>query len=129
MDPTTLQAAHDCFKGLRRATRILIRHARNLRRMKYGKTLLRIFAKKPRAALNSIIRTLEGTLDNPTLPTNISVLRDETSMRLLITLAEVIAKLEKLETPALSPDPILPPGHHSHGSVTFVYPRPPRFRC
>ncbi len=29
-----------CFKGLRKATRLLIRHARNLRRQKYGKDLI-----------------------------------------------------------------------------------------
>jgi hypothetical protein len=46
MDPTTLQATHDCFGGLRKATRLLIRHARNLRRLKYGKALLRTFVKK-----------------------------------------------------------------------------------
>ena len=40
--PSKLQA---CFKGLRRATRILLRHARNLRRLRYGKTLLHLFVK------------------------------------------------------------------------------------
>ncbi len=93
MDSATIQAAHDCFKGLRRATRLLIRHERNLRRLKYGKALLRLFAKKPSAALKSILRTSEGTSDNPILPTDLSVLRDETSGRLLTTPAEVIAQL------------------------------------
>ena len=110
MDPTTLQAAHDCFRGLMKATRPLIRHARNLRHLKYGKALLRIFVKKPSAALKSILCTSEGTLDNLTLPTDLSVLRDETSGRLLTTLAKVIAQLEKLETTALSPDPTLSSG-------------------
>jgi hypothetical protein len=91
MDPTTLQEAHDCFKGLRKATRLLIRHARNLRRLKYGKALLRIFVKKPSAALKSILRTSEGTPDKLTLPTDLSVLRDEKSARLLTTPTEVIA--------------------------------------
>jgi hypothetical protein len=76
MDSTILQAAHDCFKGLRKATRLLIRHARNLRRLKYGKVLLRIFVKKPSAALKSILRTSERAPDNPTLPTDLSVLLD-----------------------------------------------------
>ena len=110
MDPTTLHAAHACFRGLRKATRLLIRHARNFRRLKYDKALLRIFVKKPSAALKSILRTSEGTPDNPTLPTDLSVLRDDTSGRLLTTPTEVIAQLEKLETKALSPDPTLPPG-------------------
>ena len=46
MGTATLLAAHDCFKILRRATRLLIRHARNFRRLKYGKALLRMFVKK-----------------------------------------------------------------------------------
>jgi hypothetical protein len=74
MGTTTLQATQDCFKGLKKATRLLIRHARNFRRLKYGKTLLRIFAKKPSAALKSILRTSEGTTDNPKLPTDLSIL-------------------------------------------------------
>ncbi len=67
-DPTTLHAAHDCFRGLRKAIRLFIRHARNLRRLKYGKALLRIFVKKPITALKSILRTSEGTADNPSPP-------------------------------------------------------------
>ncbi len=75
---TTLQqAAKDGFKGLKKATRLLIRHARNFRRFKYGKVLLRMFVKKPNVALKSILRASEGTLDTPTLPTDLFVLRDE----------------------------------------------------
>jgi len=107
---TTLQAAHDRFRGLRKATRLLIRHARNLRRLKYGKALIRMFVKKPSVALKSILQTSEGTPDNPTLPTDLSVLRDETYGRLLTTPSEVITQLENMETPSLSPDPTLPPG-------------------
>ncbi len=91
MGSPTLQAAHDCFKGLRHATRLLIRHARNLRRLKYGKTLLRIFIKKPSAALKAILRNSEETLDNTTLPTDLSDLQDETSGHLLTTPSEMIA--------------------------------------
>ena len=109
-DQTTLQAAHDCFKGLRRATRFLIRHARNLRRLKYGNKLLRIFVKKPSAALKSILLNSEGTPDNPALPTDLFILREETFGRLLVTPSEVIARLEKPETTALSPYPTFPPG-------------------
>ena len=105
-----MQATLDCFRGLRKATRLLIRHARSLRRLKYGKALLRVFVKNPSFALKSILRISEGAPDNPTLPTDLSVLRDETSGRLLTTPTEVITQLEKLETKALSPDPTLPPG-------------------
>jgi len=107
---STLPAAHDCFKGLRKATRLLIRHARNLRRLIYGKALIRMFVKKPSVALKSMLRTSERTPDNPTLPTDLPVLRDETSGRLITTPSEVITQLTKMETIALSPDPTLPPG-------------------
>ena len=87
---TTLQAAHDCFRGLRKATRLIIRHARNLRRLKYGKAFARMFVKKPSVTLKSILRTSEGTPDDLTPPTDLSVLRDKTSGRLLATPSEVI---------------------------------------
>ena len=32
-----------CFKSLKRTTRLLLKHARNQRRLKYGKALLRMF--------------------------------------------------------------------------------------
>ncbi len=74
---TTLMDAQTCFKGLRKATRFLLRHVRNFRRFKYGKALLRMIVKKPSAALESILRSLEGKLDTFTLPTDLFVLRDE----------------------------------------------------
>ncbi len=98
MDPTSLHAPHAYFRGLRKATRLRIRHARNIRRLKYDTALLRIIVKKPSAALKSILRTSEGTPDNPTLPTDLSVLRDDTNGRLLATPVEVITQLEKFET-------------------------------
>ena len=110
MGTTTLQAAHDCFRELRKATRLLIRHSRNLRRLKYGKALIRMFVKKPSVALNSILRTSERAPDNPTLSTDLYVLRDETSGHIITTQSKVIKQLEKMETSTLSPDPTLPPG-------------------
>jgi hypothetical protein len=87
---TTLHPSHECIKGLRKATRLLIRHARNLRRLKYGKARIRMFVYKPSVTLNSILRASEGTPNNPRLPTDLSVLRDEPSRRLLTTPSEVI---------------------------------------
>jgi len=108
MGTTTLPAAQGCFKGLRKATRLFIRHARNFHLLKYGKTLLRMFVKKPSVALNSILRTSDGTTDNPTLPTDLSILRDETSRRFLTTPSEVLAQLMEMETTTLSSDPTVP---------------------
>jgi hypothetical protein len=110
MGTTTLQATQDCFKGLRKAVRLLIRHARNVRRQKYGKALFRMFVKKPSVAIKPILRTFEGTTDNPTLPTDLSILRDEKSGRLLTTPSEVLTQLTQMETIALSPNPTLTPG-------------------
>jgi hypothetical protein len=109
MGTTDLLATQYCFKGLRKATRLLICHARNFHRLKYGKALLRMFVKKLRVALKSILRTSEGTTDNPTLPTDLSILRDEKSGRLLTTPVEVLTQLTQMETTTLFPDPTLPP--------------------
>jgi hypothetical protein len=107
---TLLKDAQTCFKSLRKATRLLMRHTRHLRRFKYGKALLRMFAKKPSVALKSILRASEGKIDTPTFPTNLSALRDENSGQLLTFPTEVITHLTHLETIALSPDSTLPPG-------------------
>ena len=69
-----------------------------------------MFVKKPSVALKSILRSSEGKLDTTTLPTDLSVLRDENTGQLLTSPTEVISHLTQLETTALSPDPTLPPG-------------------
>ena len=69
-----------------------------------------MFVKKPRVARKSILRISEGTSDSPTLPTDLSALRDEVTRRLLTSPSEMITKLEKLETTALSPDLTIPLG-------------------
>jgi hypothetical protein len=60
--------------------------ARNFRWVKYGKALLRMFVKKPIVALKAILRSSEGKPDNPTLPTDLSVLRDETTGQMITNL-------------------------------------------
>ena len=89
---------------------MLIRHDRNLRRIRYGKALLRLFIKKPSVALKSILRTSEGITNTPFPPIDLSVIRDETTGRLITTPEEVIAKITQMESVALSPDPTPPPG-------------------
>ncbi len=88
---------------------MLMRHARNMRRVRYGKALLRVFLNKPSVALKFIIRAVERASDNPSLSTDISILRDDTTCRLITAPEEVITKLAQLETVAQSPDPSLPP--------------------
>jgi len=61
-------------------------------------------------ALKSILRTSEGTTDNPALPTDLSILRDEKSGRLLTNPSEVLTQLTQMEMTYLSPDPTLPLG-------------------
>ena len=70
-----------------------MRHARRLRRANYGKALLRMFVKKPSVALKSILRSSEGQSDTNTLPTDLSVLRNESTGQLLTSPTEVIAHL------------------------------------
>ncbi len=102
-DDTTPSQFFTCFRGLRKGPRILIRHSRKLRRMRYGKALLRLFIKKPSASLKSIMRTTEGVTDTPSLATHLSVIRDETTGRLITAPEEVVAKITQMETTALSP--------------------------
>ena len=74
-----------CFKAQRRTTRLLLKHVRNQRKLKYGQTLLRMFVKKPKTALQTILRTAaEAAEDNSQpLPTNLSIIREENTGRLL----------------------------------------------
>ena len=74
----------------------LMRHARNTHRLKYGKALLRMFAKKPNMALNSILRTAVGTSSHHTFPTDLSTIKDETTGLLITTPSEVVSKITKL---------------------------------
>ena len=109
-DLTILLAA--CFKAHKRTTRLLLKHARTQRKIKYGHALLRMFVKKPKLALQTILRTAaEAAQYNlQPLPTNLSIIREETTGRLLVDPEEVIDLVRKLETTALSPDPTLLPG-------------------
>ena len=104
------QVIQACFKGLRKTIRLLLKHARNTRRLKYGKFLLRLFVKKPNTALKSIMRTANGKPNENTLPTNLSIIKDEVSGLLITNPPEVVTKIMELETKALSPDPTLPLG-------------------
>jgi hypothetical protein len=63
-----------CFKAHKRTTRLLLKHARNLRRLNYGKALLRRFFKKPRMALQSIFRTTPEEANTQPLPTDLSII-------------------------------------------------------
>jgi hypothetical protein len=99
-----------CFKAHRRTTRLLLKHARNQHKLKYGKALLRMFIKKPKVALQSILRTVAEADNSQSLPTHLSILRDDTTGRLLADPTEVIAQVHKLETQAMSPNPTFPHG-------------------
>jgi len=113
--PFSQHATHACFKRLSRAIRLLIRHARNLRRQKYGKALLRMFVKNLGVALNFILRTSAGTSDTPTLPTDLSILRNVGYGLLLTTPSEVIKRLTQMET--IAPPP-------SGSTISLARPRP-----
>ena len=82
-----------CFKSHRRTTRLLLKHARNQRRLTYGEALLRMFLKKPMVALQSILRTAAEKENTQSIPTDLSILRDDSSGRLLVDPAKVIAQV------------------------------------
>jgi hypothetical protein len=69
-----------------------------------------MFFKKPRMAIQSVLRTAVDEANTHPLPTDLSILRDESSGRLLVDPTEVIAQVQKRETQALSLDPTLLPG-------------------
>ena len=52
-----------------------------------------MFLKKPKVALQSILRTAAGEENAQLLPTNLSILRDDASGRFLVDPAEVIAQV------------------------------------
>ncbi len=91
VDDSTPAKIHTCFKCLRRVTRLLIRHARNLRRLRYGKALLRMFIKKPSATLKSILRSAEKDEVTTPLPIDLSLIRGETTGRLITAPDKAVA--------------------------------------
>jgi hypothetical protein len=108
--PDLNNCVNACFKAHKQTTRLLLKYARNQRRLKYGKVLLRVFLKKPKVALQSILRTAAEDENTQPFPTDLSILRDDASGRILVDPAEVIAQVQNLETHALSFDPTLPHG-------------------
>jgi hypothetical protein len=92
-DTSPQQAIQACFKGLRQTAQHLTRHAKNMCRLDYGKALLRMFFKKPDVALKSIMCTAAGTTTNSTLPTDLSIIKDETTCLLITTPSEVVNKI------------------------------------
>ncbi len=96
-DTPPLEALQSCFKGLRKTIKILLKHARNVRRISYGKTLLRMFAKKPNTALKSILRTTAGDIKTNTLPMDLSIIKDESTGLLITHPIEVVKRIEELE--------------------------------
>ena len=95
-DKATTLAIQTCFKGLRQAIRALIKHARNVCRAKYGKHLLKLFVKKPNTAFKSILRTSAGNTKTSTLPTDLSIIKDEETGLLITDPVSVKKKIEEL---------------------------------
>ena len=63
-----------------------------------------MFVKKPRVALQTILRSATGANASATLPTDLPLLRDDTSGLLVTTPTEVVTKLAEIEEVDLSPD-------------------------
>jgi hypothetical protein len=60
--------------------------------------------------MQSILRKDVEREDSQSLPTRLSIIRDDTSGGLITDPKEVVSQVHKLETTALSLDPTLPPG-------------------
>ena len=69
-----------------------------------------MFLKRPNVALKSLLRTAVGNTPINTLPTDLSIIKDDAKGFLITDPQEVVQKIVELETKALSPDPTLPPG-------------------
>jgi hypothetical protein len=69
-----------------------------------------MFVKKPNMALKSLLRTAAGNTMTNTLPTDLSIIKDEATGFLITDPPEVVKKIAAIQTKALSPDPTLPPG-------------------
>ena len=104
-------AIQSCYQAHRLTTRRIIRHARRLRHLKYGQSLLRLFTKKPKATLKSILKTSKhNPLDNedPT-PTDLSVIADHLHGGITADPRTVLDVVEDLQRKTLSPDPSVDP--------------------
>jgi hypothetical protein len=82
-----------CFKAHRRTTHLFLKHDHNKRRLKYGRALLRMFSKKPKMTLKSILRTATETENCQPIPTNLIIIKDDATGRLLMDPAEVIVQI------------------------------------
>jgi hypothetical protein len=69
-----------------------------------------MFLQKSKVDLQFILRTATEEEHTQPLPTDLSILRDDASGRLLADPAHAIAQVQKLETQAMSLDPTLPHG-------------------
>jgi hypothetical protein len=96
VDDATTSMFQTCFTCMRRVNRILIRLARILRRRRYGKAMLRLFFKKPSVVLESILRKTEGVTYTHSLPTDLSVIRDEITGCLITAPEEVVDKITQI---------------------------------
>ena len=72
------------LKGTPHRTRLTIKHANIIRCNKYGAARLQVFVRKPRDALESILKTAsnEKKTRHHTAPTNLSSIRDPITRRI-----------------------------------------------
>jgi hypothetical protein len=70
-----------------------------------------MFVKKPSVALKSILRSSTEAKASAPLPTDLSILRDETTGLMLITTpAEVVINISQIDSADLNPHSMLPAG-------------------
>jgi hypothetical protein len=82
-----------------------------------------MFVKRPNTALKSLLRTTAGNTNTHTLPTDLSIIKDETTGFFITDPPTEVTKIAELKTIALSLDPTLPPCAPFHWRA-YVRPTP-----
>jgi hypothetical protein len=83
-----------------------------------------MYVKEPSVALKTILQSAMWAETPTILPTDLSILRDETTGLLITTSAEIITTLAQMETVTLFPGPTSPPELHFPRSVMSALPPP-----
>ena len=100
-----------CYKAHRLATRHTINHARRLCNANYGRSLLRLFTKKPRSALKAVMKSNTRNHlknDDPT-PTDLTAITDHIRGGTTFDPDNIIEVVEDLQRKALARDPQVDP--------------------
>ena len=108
---TTAEDIRDCYKAHRLATRHTINHARKMSYANYGRSLLRLFTKKPKSALKAVLKsnTRDHLKNKDPTPTDLTAINDHIHGGTTFDPDTIIEVVEDLQRKALSRDPTIAP--------------------